>query len=67
MKEDYTIDELIEAFQIHMKEYKKWEKDLDEKYPDREKFGGDFCISAALLTLCKYIKANNKGIKLGDF
>jgi hypothetical protein len=55
LKEDYTIDELIETFQIHMKEYIKQEAEFDKKYPDREKFGGDFCICAALLSMCKEI------------
>ena len=66
MKEDYTIDELVNVFEKHLVGYIKQEARLDEKDPNRVKYYDDFCLSAALLSICKHIEKLDKRIKSKD-
>jgi hypothetical protein len=54
LKEEYTIDKLIKCFDEQFRQYVKEEAQRDIAYPDRIKY--DFCICAALLSMCKEIR-----------
>jgi len=52
----YSLDELIKTFNDHAIEMQKFHQKLNEEDPERFKTYDSFCISSALLSICKEIK-----------
>ncbi len=55
MEDQYTIENLLIIFEKHAIIVDEREKELDAKYPGRDKPPEDFNIARALLTLTKEI------------
>jgi hypothetical protein len=53
---DYDIDTMIKTFEDHSKENQVRRVKEIEQFPDSEWLKNDFCISKALLEMCKMIK-----------